>query len=405
MAITDTKKDLLLGSSIDTIVQNADDNFVSLFDTVDDLHDSITNGGYLTKDVNNLTNYTVKTETGTDIELSVDSNYVMTLKLKNIDGTVVSTDTVDLPIESLVMNASYAGGKLTLTLQNGNTVDVDISSLISGLVPDSRKVNNKTLKSDITLTQDDIGNGSTYVRTENNYTDSEKSKLASIDSSLQGVTADEIGKVKDVKVNGTSVLGSDGTAAITLEELQSGYVTIETSDARWTTKTVNGATYQAIKVEKTDTAIEVYNYNRQKIITQPVFDSDYLYICVGTAKISCTLRTIGGFGDIKCDWTEGTTIPTDGIYQVKVTTVTNTLHHHHLFEMICYKYRSGFGVITHNSCSSVVFHYLSTVSQYQRFFMECNNGTLKLRQVGQDGTTITDITDSSTIYFRKIGEV
>ena len=126
------------------------------------------------------------------------------------------------------------------------------------------------------------------------YTAAEKTKLGKIDDSLLDVTADEIGKVKDVKVNGGSVLGADGVAAITIEELKSGYVSITTTDARWTTKTVNGTVYQALKLEKTDATIEVYNENNQKIVTQPVFDDTYLYICIGTAKINCTLRVMGG---------------------------------------------------------------------------------------------------------------
>lgn len=394
MAITDAKKNVLLGQGVEEQVKNIDDNFTSLFDTADDLNDAINNSGFITKDANNLTNYTLKSETGTDIELSIDTTtYVMTLNLKNASGTVVSTATVDFPIESMVVNASYADGTLTLTLQNGTTLDVDISAMISGLVPETRKVNGKQLKADITLTQDDVGDGTTYKRfsqTEktklagiaegaNKYvhpsyperasgfykitvdatghvsavapvsksditglgipaqdttyqpatesanglmSSDDKKKLNAIDSSLQGVTADEIGKVKDVTVNGESVLNSNGTAVITIGELKSGYVSITTSDSRWTTKAVNGTTYQALKVEKTSMAIEVYNSNNQKIVAQNVFDDSYLYICVGTAKIACTLRTIGGqslggaIGVYQSGKSGTLTLPGAGLYEV-----------------------------------------------------------------------------------------
>lgn len=365
MAINDSKKPLLLGMSTEEVIQSSDANFTSLFDSIDDLDQNIKNSGFVTKDVDNLVNYTLKTKTGTSILLSIDKDYVMTLQLKNEAGTVVSTSSIDFPIESMIIDASYANGTLTLTLQNGNSIDVDISAIISGLVPDSRKINNKPLSSDVTLTQDDIGEGTSYKR----YSSTEKTKLAGIDEranryvhpsytersnalykitvdntghisevtpvtkqditalgipaqdtqyplatestsglmssvdkkklnaidpSLEGVTADEIGKVKDVKVNGTSVLNSEGVAVVTIEELNSGYVSISTTDSRWTTQTVNGTVYQAIKVEKTNTAIEVYNSNGQKIVAQNVFDDSYLYICVGTAKIACTLRTMNG---------------------------------------------------------------------------------------------------------------
>lgn len=412
MAINDTKKNVLLGQSVEEQVKNIDDNFTSLFDTVDDLNDGINNSGFITKDVNNLTNYTVKTETGTDIELSLDTtNYKMTLNLKNAAGTVVSTATIDFPIESMVVNASYASGTLTLTLQNGKTLDIDISAIISGLVPDTRTVNGKKLNANVTLTQDDVGDGTTYKRfsqtektklsgieegankythpsytertkglykitvdatghvsaveevsvasttadglmsktdkanvdantaarhshgnktlldtydqtnanikdavtkkhshsnknvldnTTASYTTEEKEKLAAIDDSLKNVTADEIGKVKDVKVNGTSVLGTDGIAAITIADLKADFVSVATTDSVWKTNgiTVNGTIYQAIRVEKTDSALGVFNSSGQEIIVQKVVakenNVDYLYLCVGTAKIACTIRKLSG---------------------------------------------------------------------------------------------------------------
>ena len=386
MAINDTKKNVLLGQSVEEQVKNIDDNFTSLFDTVDDLNDGITKSGFITKDVDNLTNYTVKTETGTDIELSLNTNnYTMTLNLKNAAGTVVSTDTIDFPIESMVIDATYASGTLTLTLQNGHTLDVDISAIISGLVPDTRTVNGKQLNADVTLTQDDVSDGATYKRfsqtektklsgiaegankythpsytartkglykitvdatghvsaveevgvasttadglmskndkanvdantaarhshsnknvldnTTASYTTDEKTKLGKIDKSLLGVTADKIGKVKDVKVNGTSVLGTDGVAAITIADLEADFVSVATTDSVWKTSgiTVNGTIYQAIRVEKTDSALGVFNSAGQEIIVQKVVakenNVDYLYLCVGTTKIACTIRKLSG---------------------------------------------------------------------------------------------------------------
>lgn len=116
--------------------------------------------------------------------------------------------------------------------------------------------------------------------------------------------------------------------------------------------------------------------------------------------VRCTTAT-----ELESGWTEGTSIPEDGVYQIKVTTVNGNIYHHHLFDLICYKYRSGVDVITHYACSDAVFHYISTVSTYERYFVECDNGTLKLRKIDTDGTTVTDITESSTIYFRKIANV
>ena len=95
---------------------------------------AITN--FITKDVNNLTYYELKTDVGHSIDLSVNTtNYKVTLDLKNSAGTIISTDTIDLPLESVVVNATYdsTNKKIVLTLQNGTTVDVPIGDLISGL--------------------------------------------------------------------------------------------------------------------------------------------------------------------------------------------------------------------------------------------------------------------------------
>ena len=103
-----------------------------------------------------------------------------------------------------------------------------------------------------------------------------------------------VGKVKDVKVNGTSVLGADGVAAITIADLEADFVSVTTTDSVWTTKTVNGTDYQAITVEKTDTALGVFNSDNQEIVVQKVYDGNYLYLCVGTSAINCTIRKLSG---------------------------------------------------------------------------------------------------------------
>jgi len=76
------------------------------------------------------------TKYGSTIDLSMDSTtYVLTLSLKDQDRTVLNTKTVDLPIESVVVNGRYdaANKKIVLTLQSGSTIDVPVGDLIAGL--------------------------------------------------------------------------------------------------------------------------------------------------------------------------------------------------------------------------------------------------------------------------------
>ena len=92
---------------------------------------------FITKDVNNLTYYTLKTNTGSSIDLEINSTtYVVTLKLKDVDGNVLSTSTVDFPVEQLVLNVEYDSTtkELIITLKNGQVTRVPLSSIINGLV-------------------------------------------------------------------------------------------------------------------------------------------------------------------------------------------------------------------------------------------------------------------------------
>ncbi len=94
--------------------------------------------------------YALLTEAGYSLELMIDSNYVMTISLKNKLGTVLSSKNIDFPIESMVVNATYENGKITLTLQNGNTLDIDIFDMVKGLVPTNRTIAGIDLEDDIT---------------------------------------------------------------------------------------------------------------------------------------------------------------------------------------------------------------------------------------------------------------
>ena len=70
------------------------------------------------------------------IDLSVDSStYVVTATLKDQDWTTLSSDTIDLPLESVVVSGSYdsATKKVILTLENGNTVEFSVADLVAGL--------------------------------------------------------------------------------------------------------------------------------------------------------------------------------------------------------------------------------------------------------------------------------
>ena len=77
---------------------------------------------------------------GRTLEFSIDnSTYVMTFKLKDNNGNVISTQTIDLPLETVVVDGYYdsENENLVLELKNGNEITIPISDLISGLVTET----------------------------------------------------------------------------------------------------------------------------------------------------------------------------------------------------------------------------------------------------------------------------
>lgn len=74
---------------------------------------------------------------GASFELSINSStYVLTATLKDQNGNTLGTpQTVDLPLETMIVSGSYddTTKKIVLTLQNGNTVEFSVADLVSGL--------------------------------------------------------------------------------------------------------------------------------------------------------------------------------------------------------------------------------------------------------------------------------
>ena len=77
------------------------------------------------------------TKYGASISLSINNTtYVVTAQLKDQDGNNLgSAQTIDLPLESVVVNGTYDDDtkKIILTLQNGNTIEFSVADLVAGL--------------------------------------------------------------------------------------------------------------------------------------------------------------------------------------------------------------------------------------------------------------------------------
>lgn len=336
MAVTDEIKRLKLGESLEKIVKNADDNFVSLFDSVAELDESIKNvvqtseamifkgtlgtGGTVTSlPTTHSAGDTYKVVTAgtyagkncnvgdliicvkdSDDTSNIDTHW--TVFEGNPDGSVTSSST------------SSTDGHIAVFDGSSGKIVKDSGFTIKTSVPENAKFTDTTY--DVaTTTKDGLMSATDKTKLGNIEAGANKYVLPNAGTTLGGVksggdvtikdgvitvasvggkTADEIGKVKDVTVNGTSVLGSDGVAniVITVEALKSGYVSVSSSSL--VDCVVDSTTYKAIKVVDTDVALEVYNSLGNKILTHTVRKDGYLYICVGTTAIACTLRKVGG---------------------------------------------------------------------------------------------------------------
>ena len=105
------------------------------------------------------------------LELTINSQtYVLTATLKNTSGETLGTpQTIDLPLETMVVSGSYddATKKVILTLKNGNTVDFSVADLVSGLQTEITSTNK--LNSDLV---NDTNQNNKFV------TSAEKTKIA-----------------------------------------------------------------------------------------------------------------------------------------------------------------------------------------------------------------------------------
>ncbi len=75
-----------------------------------------------------------------DLEMTLDDNYVLTIKLKNKNGEVIASQNVDFPTESSIVNIEWdkTNNALIFTLRNGNKTSVPIGSILTGLVTETK---------------------------------------------------------------------------------------------------------------------------------------------------------------------------------------------------------------------------------------------------------------------------
>lgn len=207
----------------------------------------------------------------TALSASIDSStFVMTLQLKDQNNNNIgSAQTIDLPLESVVVSGSYDADnkEIVLTLQDGSTIDIPVGDLISGLqteitsdnmldadlVDDSTSTNKFVTASDKTTwnaKQDALTagtnitiTGTTISATDTTYTGSDGITLTGTNFTNSGVRAVASGTANgtiSVNTNGTTVdvavtgLGSAAYTASTAYDVAGAASTAETNAKNYT---------------------------------------------------------------------------------------------------------------------------------------------------------------------------
>ena len=157
---------------------------------------------------NVLVNYSLIAETGSKIELSINTtNYKLTAILKDKNNaTICTSNEIDLPLETMVVDATYDNTtkEIVLTLQNGTTVSISVADLVSGLVSESQlqtilsNFYNKTEINNLLNNKVDKVQGKEL--SSNDFTDALKEKLEGLENYDDTEIKADISDIQDEQV-------------------------------------------------------------------------------------------------------------------------------------------------------------------------------------------------------------
>ena len=138
-----------------------------------------------------LSEYALGNEAGANFTAEIDNQtYIMTFTLLDRDNNILKQQTIDLPIESLVVSGRYDNTikAIILTLQSGQTITIPVGDLIGGLQAEITPSN--MLGSDLV---DDNNNLHKFV------SQNQKDKLDGIEAQAQ------VNILEGIKVNGVDL--------------------------------------------------------------------------------------------------------------------------------------------------------------------------------------------------------
>lgn len=162
------------------------------------------------------------------LSLTINSStFVMTGQLKDQNGDNLGTaQTIDLPLESVVVGGSYNSQtkKVVLTLQNGNTIEFSVADLVSGLQTElsaSNKLNPAYINYDSTHRAVSDTEKSTWNSKQNALS---STQLSAVNSGITSADVEQITTNKNniSKQQDMTAQGGNGYAIINGQRLYMG---------------------------------------------------------------------------------------------------------------------------------------------------------------------------------------
>jgi Cu/Ag efflux protein CusF len=143
------------------------------------------------------------------IESGAQVNTVTSVNSKTGAVVLSASDVGALPsTTTYVSSVNGNSGAVTITVPTKTSDLTNDSGFITSAQAPVQSVNGKT--GTVVLTQDDVGSGTTYVQTENNFTDADVTKLSGIAAGAQ------VNVIESVQQNGTALTITNKAVNVTV---------------------------------------------------------------------------------------------------------------------------------------------------------------------------------------------
>lgn len=146
------------------------------------------------------------TKYGAAIDLSINNTtFVITAQLKDqLGNNLGAAKTIDLPLESVVVNGFYDSNtkKVILTLQNGSTIEFSVADLVSGLQPEI--TSNNKLSADL-VSDNSTTNKFVTTSEKNTWNAKQDALTAGSGINITGSTISTVFVDNSVQINDTII--------------------------------------------------------------------------------------------------------------------------------------------------------------------------------------------------------